>query len=90
MGQGTATKGSLLGYFKISLVFYALAAIFAVFAAMVPQLRLTLFGEGNEQLVLYGFVGLALMGAIHYIAPRLSGVENDKFICLSGAGVVVV
>ena len=89
MGQGQAAERSLLGYFKISVVCYALATLFAAFAALVPQLRLTLFGEGNEQLALYGFVGLALMGAVHYIAPRLSGVEDNRFVCLSGAGVTL-
>jgi len=88
-GDGTMQKGSLLGYFKTSLVFFALAAVFAIFAAFVPQLRLTLFGEGTEQLFLYGFVGLALFGAIHYLAPRLTGVENDKWICASGGAVTL-
>lgn len=89
MGQGTVPKGSLLGYFKTSLIFFALTGVFAVFAAMVPQLRLTLFGEGVEQLTLYGFIGLALFGAIHYVVPRLTGVENEKFICASGGAVTI-
>jgi cytochrome c oxidase cbb3-type subunit I len=89
MGEGSAAKGSLLGYFKTSLIFFALATVFAVFAAIIPQLRLTLFGEGVEQLALYGFVGLALFGAIHYVAPRLTGVENSRFVCASGAGVTL-
>jgi len=89
MGEGVPGKASLLGYFKTSLVFFALAGVFAVFAAFVPQLRLTLFGEGAEQLALYGFVGLALFGAIHYLAPRLAGVENEKFVCLSGGAVTI-
>lgn len=89
MGQGAAARGSLLGYFKLSLVLFALTSVFAVFGAMVPQLRLTLFGEGVEQLTLYGFVGLALFGAIHYVAPRLTCVENGKFVCASGGFVTV-
>jgi cytochrome c oxidase cbb3-type subunit I len=89
MGQGTERNPTLLGYFKTSLIFFALTGVFAVFAAVVPQLRLTLFGEGNEQLMLYGFVGLALFGAIHYLAPRLTGVENDKFVCASGGAVTL-
>src|SRR6185436_1074493 len=89
MGEGTQVKGSLLGYFKTSLIFFALSGVFAIFAAMIPQLRLTLFGEGVEQLALYGFVGLALFGAIHYVAPRFTGVENDKFICASGGAITL-
>jgi cytochrome c oxidase cbb3-type subunit 1 len=89
LGQGTAPKSALLGYFKTSLIFFALTGVFAVFAAIVPQLRLTLFGEGNEQLFLYGFIGLALFGAIHYMGPRLTGVENDKFVCASGGAVTL-
>ncbi len=84
MGQGTHAKSGLLGYFKYSLIAFALCGVFAVFNAFIPQLRLTLFGEGVEQLFLYGFVGLALLGAIHYLAPRLTGQENDKFVCWSG------
>src|ERR1043166_9046558 len=89
IGEGTPAQGSVLGYFKTSLIFFALAGVFAVFTAFVPQLRLTLFGEGTEQLFLYGFVGLALFGAIHYIAPRLAGAENNKFICASGGAVTL-
>jgi cytochrome c oxidase cbb3-type subunit 1 len=89
LGQGTASKGSLLGYFKTSLLFFALTGVFAVFAATVPQLRLTLFGEGVEQLALYGFIGLTFFGAIHYLAPRLTSVENEKFICASGGAVTL-
>jgi cytochrome c oxidase cbb3-type subunit I len=89
MGQATDKRPTLLGYFKTSLIFYALAGVFAVFASLIPQLRLTLFGEGQEQLALYGFVGLALFGAIHYIAPRLTGVENDKFVCASGGAITI-
>jgi cytochrome c oxidase cbb3-type subunit 1 len=80
LGAGTGSKPPLLGFFKVSLVFFALAGVFAFFAAFVPQLRLTLFGEGVEQLALYGFVGLALFGAIHYIVPRLTGIPCEKFI----------
>ncbi len=89
MGAGSPSKGSLLGYFKTSLIFLALSGVFTVFNAFVPQLRLTLFGEGLEQLILYGVAGLALFGAIHYIAPRLAGVENDKWICLSGGAITI-
>lgn len=89
LGSGVPRRGSLLGYFKTSLVFFALTGVFAIFSAFVPQLRLTLFGEGVEQLMLYGFVGLALLGAIHYLAPRLTGIENDRFICLSGGAVTL-
>jgi cytochrome c oxidase cbb3-type subunit 1 len=80
LGEGAGGKPPLLGFFKVSLVFFALSGVFAFFAALVPQLRLTLFGEGVEQLALYGFVGLALFGAIHYITPRLTGIACDKFI----------
>ncbi|HWN94834.1 MAG TPA: hypothetical protein VNT99_07365, partial [Methylomirabilota bacterium] len=76
-------------YFKTSLLFLALSGVFAIFAAFVPQLRLTLFGEGLEQFMLYGVVGLALFGAIHYLAPRLTGVENDRFVCLSGRMITI-
>ena len=58
--------------------------MFAVFNAFVPQLRLTLFAEGVEQLFLYGFIGLALFGAINYLVPRLTGQECDKFVCWQG------
>jgi cytochrome c oxidase cbb3-type subunit 1 len=87
VGTGSAGRGSLLGYFKTSLLFFALTGVCAVSNAAVPQLRLTLFGEGLEQMALYGVVGLALLGAIHYVAPRLTGVENGKFVCLSGGAV---
>jgi cbb3-type cytochrome oxidase subunit 1 len=80
LGEGTGAKPPLLGFFKVSLVFFALSGVFAFFAAFVPQLRLTLFGEGVEQLALYGFIGLALFGAIHDIAPRLTGVACEKYI----------
>ena len=80
MGEGTKAKAPLLGFFKTSLIFFALTGVFAVFTASVPQLRFSLFGEGAEQLALYGFVGLALFGALHYIVPRLTGVVSDKFI----------
>lgn len=89
VGSAQLLKPSLLGYFKESLVFLALSTVFAIFAAFVPQLRLTLFGEGLEQFFLYGFIGLALFGAIHYVAPRLTGIENDRFICLSGAMITL-
>ncbi len=79
-GAGRNRKPPLLGFFKASLVFFAIVGVFAFFAAFVPQLRLTLFGEGVEQLALYGFIGLALFGAIHYITPRLTGVACEKFI----------
>ena len=80
IGEGSAAKAPLLGFFKTSLIFFALSGVFAVFAASVPQLRLSLFGEGAEQLALYGFVALGLFGALHYIVPRLTGVVSDKFI----------
>jgi cytochrome c oxidase cbb3-type subunit 1 len=80
LGDGNANKPPLLGFFKTSVVFFALGAVFAIFAALIPQLRLTLFGEGVEQLTLYGFVGLALFGAIHYLVPRLTGIASEKFI----------
>ncbi len=82
LGEGSNAKAPLLGFFKVSLIFFALAGVFAVFAAFVPQLRLTLFGEGLEQLALYGFVGLALFGAVHYVVPKLTGVESN---CCVGA-----
>jgi cytochrome c oxidase cbb3-type subunit 1 len=87
MGQGTPSKSGLLGYFKFSLIGFALCSVFAVFNAFVPQLRLTLFGEGVEQLFLYGFIGLALFGAIQYLAPLLTGQENNKFVCANGMAV---
>ncbi len=80
MGTSTVKNPPLLGFFKSSLVFFAVAGVCAVFAGIIPQLRLTLFGEGLEQLALYGFVGLALFGAIHYIVPRLTGLASDKLI----------
>jgi cytochrome c oxidase cbb3-type subunit I len=80
LGEGTHPKAPLVGFFKTSVIFYALTGLFAIFAAMIPQLRLTLFGEGAEQLALYGFVGLALFGAIHYVVPRLTGVTTEKFV----------
>ncbi len=76
LGDAQDAKAPLLGFFKTSLIFFALTVVLGVFAAMIPQLRLTLFGEGVEQLALYGFVGLALFGAIHYVAPRLTGVKS--------------
>ena len=82
LGDARDAKAPLLGFFKTSLVFFALTVVLGIFVAMIPQLRLTLFGEGLEQLALYGFVGLALFGAIHYVAPRLTGVESD---CCVGA-----
>jgi cytochrome c oxidase cbb3-type subunit 1 len=89
LGEGTAGKPPLLGFFKVSLVFFALSGVFAFFAAFVPQLRLTLFGEGVEQLALYGFIGLALFGAIHYITPRLTGVACEKFIGANCWGTLI-
>jgi cytochrome c oxidase cbb3-type subunit I len=80
LGQGTAPKAPLLGFFKTSLIFFALSGIFAAFNAHIAQLRLTLFGEGTEQLALYGFVGFALFGAIHYIVPRLTGITTDRLV----------
>lgn len=80
LGQGTAPKAPLLGFFKASLVFFALSGIFAAFNAHISQLRLTLFGEGAEQLALYGFVGFALFGAIHYVVPRLTGIATDRLV----------
>jgi cbb3-type cytochrome oxidase subunit 1 len=73
-------KAPLLGFFKTSLAFYAAVAVGAAFAALVPQLRLTLFGEGLEQLALYGFVAFALFGALHYLVPLLSGATSARFI----------
>ena len=84
MGQGTTAKSGLLGYFKFSLIAFALCSVFAVFNVFIPQLRLTLFGEGVEQLFLYGFIGLALFGAIQYLAPLLTGQDNCKFVCANG------
>jgi cytochrome c oxidase cbb3-type subunit 1 len=84
MGQGTPASGGMLGYFKFSLISFALCGVFAVFNAFVPQLRLSLFGEGVEQLFLYGFIGLALFGAVQYLAPLLTGQENSKFVCANG------
>lgn len=83
LGTANGNPSPLLGFFKTALVFFALSGVLAVFAATVPQLRLTLFGEGLEQLALYGFVGLALFGAIHHLAPRLTGVASDKFIAVN-------
>jgi cytochrome c oxidase cbb3-type subunit 1 len=80
LGGSGVKKTPLLGFFKTSLIFFVLGSLFAVFAAMIPQLRLTLFWEGTEQIALYGFVGLALFGAIHYIVPRLADCTNDRFI----------
>lgn len=77
LGAATDPGAKLLGIFKTSLVFFALTVVLGIFAALVPQLRLTLFGEAVEQMALYGFVGFALFGAIHYLAPRLTGVESD-------------
>ncbi len=82
LGDARDAKAPLLGFFKTSLVFFALTVVFGIFAAVIPQLRLTLFSEGLEQLALYGFIGLALFGAIHHVVPRLTGVESD---CCVGA-----
>jgi len=82
LGEGSNPKAPLLGFFKTSLNFFALGTVFAIFAALVPQLRLTLFGEGAEQLALYGCIAFALFGAIHYVVPRLTNVTND---CCLGA-----
>ena len=78
LGQAENPKAPLLGFFKTSLVFFAIAGVFGIAAAYVPELRLTLFGEAVEQLVMYGFIALALFGAIHFLVPRLTGVSSDK------------
>ena len=80
LGEAENPKAPLLGFFKTSLVFFAIAGVFGIAAAFVPELRLTLFGEAVEQLALYGFIGLALFGAIHYLVPRLTGVSSNKLI----------
>lgn len=89
MGNGSVRTSPLLSFFKVSLICFALTSVFGAFAAFIPQLRLTIFAEGNEQLALYGFVGLALFGAIHYLVPRLTGVENDKYVRASSLAVTV-
>jgi cytochrome c oxidase cbb3-type subunit 1 len=83
LGISVTSKPPLLGFFKTSLIFFALGGVFAVFAAVIPQLRLTLFGEGAEQIALYGFVALALFGAIHYIVPRLTDCTTERYIGLN-------
>ena len=83
LGTGGNKNVPLLGFFKSSVVFFALSGVFAVFAALIPQLRLTLFGEGLEQMTLYGFIGFALFGAIHYLVPRFTGVASDRFISVN-------
>ena len=83
LGDRASNRPPLLGFFKTSVVFFALSGVFAVFAATIPQLRLTLFGEGLEQLALYGFVGLALFGAIHYLVPRLTGAASEKYVAVN-------
>lgn len=89
LGESTERSRGLLSYFKASLVFFAISGVFAAFGAFVPQLRLTLFGEGTEQLFLYGFIGLALFGAIHYLVPLLTGVSSNRFVVASG-GIVTL
>jgi cytochrome c oxidase cbb3-type subunit 1 len=83
LGGNVPSRAPLIGFFKTALIFFALSGVFAVFNATVPQLRLTLFGEGAEQLALYGFVGLALFGAVHFILPRLTGCTHDRFIAVN-------
>ena len=83
LGASVTNRPPLLGFFKTSIIFFALGGVFAIFAAVVPQLRLTLFGEGTEQLALYGFVALALFGAIHYVVPRLTDCTTDRFISVN-------
>ncbi|MBI2926353.1 MAG: cbb3-type cytochrome c oxidase subunit I [Verrucomicrobia bacterium] len=57
---------------------YVLAGVLAAVASHRSGnalLHFTLFDPARTQLALYGFLGMALFGAIYYIVPRLAPVE---------------
>jgi cytochrome c oxidase cbb3-type subunit I len=89
LSDAKALRGAATRYFRTSAIFLVVSAILAVLAATQPQLRLTLLGEGMEQLALYGFIAIALFGAIDYIAPRLTGVECSRFLALNWWGTLI-
>lgn len=64
----------LLAFFKASVVFLAIAGTLHIAMLLCPDyIRLTLFADGIETAALYGFIGFALVGAMQYIVPLLSG-----------------
>lgn len=79
-------------------VFYMAASIAAALGALPAIKRLvgfTLFQPGVSQLFLLGFFTLSVFGAVHYMIPRVTGMEWKApafhFIgTLAGAGLVSV
>jgi cytochrome c oxidase cbb3-type subunit 1 len=91
---GTMRPGVERGFVRPELFFvvfaaacYLVANVEALAAAkrgFAEVTRMTLFSEGQEVALLYGFGAMSLFGAIHYITPRVLGLENAE---LKGANV---
>ncbi|MGV3772851.1 MAG: cbb3-type cytochrome c oxidase subunit I [Verrucomicrobiales bacterium] len=81
-------------YIKFSMIaFFAFVALNAL-ASLRPVdkvLGLTIFHPGLEFLHLYGFVAMALLGAVNFIAPRMVDLDwpkaNNTHYLLSAVGI---
>ena len=58
-----------------ALLLFALGNAVAACSCSAQMLNFTWFMAALNYLLLYGFVGMVLLGAIYYIAPRVAGVE---------------
>lgn len=69
---------------RLALILFATIALVDVFFAFPGPGRsaeFTTFGSGFDKLYQLGFVGLALLGALYHIFPRLAGVNFCPRLC---------
>ena len=70
-----------LRFVTVAVWMFLAAGILAVpasFRSINAIVHFTLMVEAQQQLIMYGCVSLALIGAVYYIVPRLLGVEWES------------
>jgi cytochrome c oxidase cbb3-type subunit 1 len=92
--KGMAPAGFFCGA-VISYLFFSLAQGALSFESLGTKLDFSLVQAGLASLELYGFVGLALFGAIYYIGGTLLGTKSAEMnstgnFWLAAIGVVVI
>lgn len=76
-GKGNA-GGTGFGFLKLGSLFYLLWAVLDVIGSTslwIQTVTFTSFAQGLDHLALFGFAGLILSGATHYIVEKLFGKD---------------
>lgn len=103
-GAGSSRKGKGLAtstFVSLGALSFLAASAITFFVSQRPAAQLvsyTYFLSGLGQLVLYGSIGLPLLGAVYYIVPKLLSADWPKpawikahtILTLGGVGITVV